>query len=156
MVTKKVESPADEARPAAEAASAAEPAGGRELEVQEKQELQAAEEQSHPGKHYVPYADIYETADSVYVVIEMPGVSRENLDITLDDNVLSVEGRIDVSNYASLRPVYTEYNVGHFSRSFRLPGTIDPDAINARVADGVLTLELGKHGGAKARRIPIQ
>ena len=87
--------------------------------------------------------------------MEIPGVDRDRLEIRLDDGVLSVEGHIDFANYAQLRPVYTEYNVGDFSRSFQLSGEFDPEAITATLVDGVLTLELVKHEKAKARRIPV-
>lgn len=145
-------------RSSSRALTAAEPAlhAAAELEAQEKKELTGPDEPSHPGRYFVPYADIYETADSLYVLIEMPGVAREGLDIELERNVLSVEGRVDFANYTNLRPVYTEYNVGHFSRRFRVPATVDAQGIKATLANGVLTLELSKSREAKARRIPVQ
>jgi HSP20 family protein len=55
----------------------------------------------------------------------MPGVSKDRVDVRVTNDVLSVEGRVDFSNYAGLQPVYTEYNVGNYARSFQLSSKID-------------------------------
>ena len=65
------------------------------------------------------------------------------------------EGRIDFSRYAEMEPVYTEYNIGHYSRKFSLSSKIDQQKISAEMADGVLTLTLPKAEEAKPRRIKI-
>ncbi len=127
----------------------------KELELQQKKELEAKQEKTVPGKYYVPATDIYETDGSLVVVMDMPGVEKRNLDIRLEKNVLSVEGRIDFSNYENLKPVYTEYNVGHFSRSFQISSQIDSGRISATINDGVLTLELPKAKEATPRRIEV-
>lgn len=139
----------------AKGTSVATQTSGEEVAVQEKRELDAAEEQQEPGRYYVPYTDIYETPESLMVVMEMPGVDREHLEVRLERDVLSVEGRIDFSKFADLRPVYTEYNIGNFSRSFKLTGPFDPDRITAQLSDGVLVLELERQEKAKPRRIPV-
>lgn len=126
------------------------------LTVQEKREFDRLEEPQSPGRYYVPDTDIFETSEALLVVMEMPGVTRDRLDVRLDRDVLTVEGRVDFGNYAELRPIYTEYNVGNFSRSFQLSGDFDPDGITATLADGVLTLELAKRESAKLRRIPVR
>lgn len=127
----------------------------QELRVQEKKELVGEEEQTVPTRYYVPYTDIYETEDALTVVMDMPGVGRDNLDVTVEKGVLTVEGRIELSNYKGLNPVYTEYNVGHFKRSFSLSNRIDQDNINAHMSDGVLTVVLPKVEEAKPRKIKI-
>ena len=105
----------------------------------------------------VPSTDIFETEGALTVVMEMPGVVKEHADITVEDNVLSVIGRIDFSKYDKLQPVYTEYNIGHFRRSFSLaPSSIDEHSITAEMEDGVLTLTLPKSKRAKARRIELK
>lgn len=127
----------------------------QEVELQSKQELETKGEATIPGRRYVPSTDIYETSESLIIVMEMPGVDRDDVAISLDKDVLSIEGRIDLSKYAELKPVYTEYNVGHFGRQFTLGRHVDRDDIKASVTDGVLTIELGKAKEAKARRIPV-
>ena len=92
----------------------------QEMAVREKKELTAKEEKTVPGRHYVPYADIYETDDALAVVLEMPGVEKKDLDVALENDVLRVDGRIDFTKYKDMEPVYTEYNVGHYARSFTL------------------------------------
>jgi HSP20 family molecular chaperone IbpA len=125
------------------------------LSVKEKKELQAEQEKTVPGKFFLPYTDIYETDNALVVVMEMPGVEKTDIDIKLDKNKLSVEGRIDFEIYKSYRPLYTEYNVGHFSRSFTLSSQIDTAAIEANVAEGVLTLNLPKVKEAAPSKITI-
>ena len=126
------------------------------LDKVEKKELEGKDEQTVPGKYYIPYTDIFETEGALTVVMEMPGVDRSDVAINVEKNVLSVEGRIQFSKYDNLKPVYTEYNIGHFSRSFTLSNQIDQHGIAAKVEDGVLTLTLPKAKEATARRIEIQ
>ena len=126
------------------------------LDKVEKKELEGKEEKTVPGKHYIPYTDIFETEDALMVVMEMPGVERSDVNIHVEKNVLSVEGRIQFSKYDTLKPVYTEYNIGHFSRSFALSNEIDQQGITAKVDDGVLALTLPKVKEATTRRIEIQ
>jgi len=95
------------------------------LEVQEKKELVSKEEKTVPARYFVPTTDIFETADALTVVMELPGVGKEALDINIENDVLRVEGRIDYAKYEGMDPLYTEYNVGHFARSFTLSNKID-------------------------------
>jgi HSP20 family molecular chaperone IbpA len=87
--------------------------------------------------------------------MEMPGVDKAAIDIRLEKGVLTVTGNIDSSKYAALQPIYSEYNVGNFVRSFTVSTKIDSDAISATVADGVLTVRLPKAAEAVAKRIAI-
>ena len=127
-----------------------------ELTLQEKKELTAAEERTEAGKFYSPHADIHETTDSVVVTMEVPGVGKSDIDIRLDSGVLTVTGTIDSKQYESLKPIYSEYNVGNFVRSFTVSTKIDSDAISASVADGVLTVRLPKAKQALPKRIAIR
>ena len=130
-------------------------APAQELTVRDKKELVSKEEKTVPGRHYIPYADIYETNDALCVVMEMPGVERTNLNVALENDVLRVDGQIDFSKYEGMEPVYTEYNIGHFTRSFALSSKIDQERISAQLDDGVLTLTLPKAQEAQPRRISI-
>ena len=128
----------------------------QELAVREKQELAAKGEKTIPGQFYVPYTDVYETDEALTVLMEMPGVAREAVDITLENDTLRVEGKIDFSKYQGMDPVYTEYNIGHYTRSFALSSKVDRDQISADLQDGVLTLTLPKAAEARPRRIQIK
>ena len=68
---------------------------------------------------------------------------------------LRVDGQIDFSKYEGMEPVYTEYNIGHYTRSFTLSNKIDQERISAQLDDGVLTLTLPKAQEAQPRRISI-
>ena len=87
--------------------------------------------------------------------MEMPGVEKNDINVALENDVLRVDGQIDFSKYEGMEPVYTEYNVGHYTRSFTLSSKIDQERISAQLDDGVLTLTLPKAKEAQPRRISI-
>ena len=122
---------------------------------QEKKELAAAEERTEAGKFYSPYTDISESENEVLVTMEVPGVDKAAIDIQLEKNVLTINANIDSRKYEDLEPIYTEYNVGNFVRSFTLSTKIDSTKIAASVADGVLTVRLPKAAEALPKRIEI-
>ena len=142
----------------------AQPKAKKGTTMVEKQELSVREKEGAgrrrrrktiPGRYYVPYADIYETDDVLAVVLEMPGVERKDLNVALENDVLRVDGQIDFSKYKEMEPVYTEYNIGHYARSFTLSNKVDQDKISANLEDGVLTLTLPKAKAAQPRKIAI-
>jgi HSP20 family molecular chaperone IbpA len=130
-------------------------ADNKPLEVQEKKELVGKGEKTVPARYYVPNTDIRETENALLVVMEVPGVDRKEIDIKVEEDTLSVEARIDYSKYEGMKPLYTEYNVGHFTRQFALSHMIDQQQIGATLNDGVLTLTLKKMQQAQPRRIDI-
>ena len=130
-------------------------ASAQELAVREKKELVTKEEKTVPGRYYVPYADIYDTDDALCVVMEMPGVEKKDLNVALENAVLRVDGQINFSKYEGMEPVYTEYNIGHYARSFTLSNKVDQERISAQLDDGVLTLTLPKAKEAQPRRISV-
>jgi HSP20 family protein len=130
-------------------------ASGRELQLQQKREVEKKQETTVPARLFLPTADIFETERSLTVVLEMPGVKKENIDVNVDDGILKIDGKIDFSKYEGLRPVYTEYNIGHYTRSFRLSSAIDQTKISAEMKDGVLTVVLPKSERAQPRRIDV-
>jgi HSP20 family protein len=126
----------------------------QELSTRGKQEL-TREEQTRPGRTFVPEVDIYETADSLWLWADMPGVDEQSIDINVANGVLAIEGRVSLKDYDNLSPVYTEYNVGNYARRFTLSNEIDTERIKARMTNGVLELELPKSERAKPRRISV-
>jgi HSP20 family protein len=131
-------------------------AGQQELQVQQKREVDKGQEATTPMRAFMPNADIFETEDALTLVLEMPGVDRDNIDISVENGVLTVEGKINLGKYEGLQPVYGEYNVGPYRRSFRISSQIDQDKINAEMRDGVITLVLPKAEEAKPRRIEVR
>jgi HSP20 family protein len=132
-----------------------EDAVSQELQVQEKREVEKKQEATVPARTFVPATDIFESAESLTIVMEMAGVDKKHLDVSVEDGVLNVEGRLDFSKYEGMQPIYTEYNIGHYRRSFSLSGKVDQGRITAQMKDGVLTLVLPKVEEAKPRRIAI-
>ena len=131
-------------------------ASAQELQVQKKREVDKKEETTIPVRVFLPNADIYETPNELKVVLEMPGIEKNNVEINLEDGVLHVEGRLDLSKYGGLQPLYTEYNVGHYSRSFQLSSRINQSKIAAEMKNGVLSLTLPKVEEAKPRTIRLK
>ncbi|WP_342241885.1 Hsp20/alpha crystallin family protein [Inquilinus sp. OTU3971] len=131
-------------------------ASKQELQVQQKREVEKKQESTTPTRSFLPVTDIFETDQSLTVVLEIPGVTRDNIDVGIENDLLKIEGRIDHSTYEELRPVYTEYNIGHYVRSFQISSKIDQTAISAELKDGVLTLTLPKAEKAKPRRIEVK
>ncbi len=130
-------------------------AHNKPLEVQEKKEVVGKGEKTVPARYFVPNTDIRETEDALLVVMEVPGVARDKVDIRVEEDTLFVEAHIDPSQYEGMEPLYTEYNVGHFARRFALGHAIDQQQIGATLNDGILTLTLKKMQHAKPRRIEI-
>jgi len=127
----------------------------QELQVQQKREVEKKQEPTAPARAFLPATDIFETEAALTIVMEMPGTDKGNLDVSVEDGVLYVEGRVNFDNYDGLQPVYTEYNIGHYRRSFQLSNKIDQSKISAEMKDGVLTLVLPKAAEAKPRRIAV-
>jgi len=125
------------------------------LEVQEKKEVVSKDEKTVPTRHYVPTTDIFETDDALMVVMELPGVEKQAIEVNVENDVLRIDARIDFTKYEGLEPLYTEYNIGHFARSFSLSNKIDQQQISAQLEDGVLTLMLKKASEAQPRRIAV-
>ncbi|MEX2352944.1 MAG: Hsp20/alpha crystallin family protein, partial [Gammaproteobacteria bacterium] len=109
---------------------------GKEVKGKDKQPVNPEGEMTHSGRYYQPATDIYEMEDRLVVVMDVPGVKKEDLAITVEEDVLSVDARIDLNKYKDLAPVYTEYSVGHFYRRFTLSNTINDQNIIAQVKNG--------------------
>jgi HSP20 family protein len=127
----------------------------QELQVQQKREVESKQEATIPARVFVPATDIFETDEALTVILEMPGVDKDKVDVKVENDVLKIEGWIDFSRYEGLQPVYTEYNIGNYARSFQLSSKIDQDRISAELRDGVMTLVLPKSEKAKPRKIAV-
>ena len=127
----------------------------QELQVQQKREVDKKPESTIPARRFLPVTDIFETGDELKVILEMPGVDKESVDVRVENDVLTIEGQVDFTKYQGLTPLYTEYNVGNYARSFQLSSKIDQERIGAELKDGVITLVLPKAEKAKSRKIQV-
>jgi HSP20 family protein len=105
---------------------------------------------------YVPATDIYERNDRIIVLIDLPGVSEKDVDIDLEDNVLTIKGTTHIVRQEGVDRLYQEFCEGRFERTFTLSADIDRTGIKAKMKNGVLRLELSKAEKAKPQKIAIQ
>ena len=125
----------------------------QELTVRERQEVKG--EQTRPGRTYIPDVDIFETPESLWLSVDLPGVDETSVQVNLSNGVLSIDGQVALKDYDELRPRYTEYGIGNFARRFSVSTEVDTSRIAGRMRNGVLELELPKTERAKPRQIPI-
>lgn len=103
-----------------------------------------------------PAVDIYEENNALYVVADLPGVPRDGLHVEVNDNVLSIEGEINLDMPEGMTAIYAEVRGQRFARRFTLSHEIDSEAIEARLDNGVLNVRLPKKETHRPRRIEIQ
>ena len=127
----------------------------QEVQVQQKREVEKERESTIPARRYLPVTDIFETDQALTVTLEMPGVDKNSVDVRVENDVLSIEGQVNLSKYQGLAPLYIEYNVGHYARSFQLSSKIEQDGITAEFKDGIMTVMLPKAEKAKPRRVAV-
>lgn len=131
----------------------------RDLQIQETEKREVAEndaERTRDRLAFVPRADIYEADDEIVVVADVPGVDENTVDITLENNVLTINGYVEPEEPEGHSLAYTEYRVGDYQRAFSLSDQIDREGIKATVKDGVLRLHLPKVTEAKVKKIAIK
>jgi len=126
-----------------------------ELKVQEKQIVQQDNEETKPEKYFVPAVDIFETDELVTVIAEMPGVKNTGVDVSLEDDVLTIRGNRGNEEIDG-RLILHEYESGSYLRRFTMAETIDRDKICASMTGGLLKVELPKAAPAQPRRIEVQ
>ncbi len=128
----------------------------QELKVQQKQEVQHSGETTKPEKYFVPAVDIFETEKQVTVVAEMPGVAGEGVDISLEDDVLTIRGSKLPEEQTNARILLQEYETGHYLRRFTVSEAIAQEKIEASMNDGLLTVVLPKTTPAQPRKIEVK
>jgi len=105
---------------------------------------------------FVPRTDIYENRDGLVVLADMPGVDEKNVEIHVENRVLTISGRVEDEEVARHRLAWQEYEAGDYERSFTLSNEVDVDRIEATVKQGMLRLVLPKAEAAKPRKIEVR
>jgi len=109
-----------------------------------------------PDSYFVPATDVYETADELTLVAEMPGIRPDGLTVTVEDNVLVIRGVPGREEGAGGEVLLEEFTAGEFYRAFQLPADYDTEKTEASLRQGVLTLRLPKSERLKPRRIEVK
>jgi HSP20 family molecular chaperone IbpA len=126
-----------------------------ELIMTDRNELAAGKSESHACP-VAPAIDVFEEASGITLLADMPGVSRDALDVKLDGDTLTVEGRVELELPADMRAVWAEVQAPRFRRIFTLSRELDSSRIDASLKDGVLTLRVPKQAHAQPRRIEVK
>ena len=128
----------------------------KEMKVQEKAEVERNSEPTKPAKQFVPAVDIFESAEAVTLLADMPGVSKEGVDIKLEEGILTLKGTAVEHVTEGRRELLREYEVGDFNRRFTISEAIDQNKISASIANGVLKVVLPKVKPVQPRKIEVR
>jgi HSP20 family protein len=128
----------------------------RTMQVADQEEITNEDlERTRERQCFVPRTDIYETEHEMVVITDVPGVDQDSIEITLENNILTIEAYSLHNPYSEFDLVYSEYTPGDFQRSFRISSEIDGDKIEASVNHGALRMRLPKKDIAKTKKIKV-
>jgi len=105
---------------------------------------------------FIPAVDILEDANNLYLYADMPGADDKGVNITLENDVLTIEAQVDGVSFEKHNTTYTEYGIGDYHRAFTLNEAFERDKIEAKMKNGVLSIVLPKAEAVKTRSIPIK
>ncbi len=106
---------------------------------------------------FQPLVDIFEDKDAIFVRAELPGVKADDVNINVENNVLTLTGERKLDNDENREGYHRiERAYGNFTRSFQLPNTVDAQHIEASLTDGVLSLRLPRRAETQPRRIEVK
>jgi HSP20 family protein len=120
----------------------------------QNQRLSRREVTRSQERYVTPPVDIYETAGGLVVKADLPGVEKDNLDLGVENNLLTI--RAKPSHASAGEPIYREYELVSYFRQFELNEKVDQSKISAELKHGVLTLQLPKAEEAKPRKIEVR
>lgn len=110
---------------------------------------------AEPQVVFTPPIDIFETDEGLVLLADLPGVSAETLELQVQDNKLTLFGRVTPDMPEGARLLHQEYQVGHFLRSFILSDEVDHERISAKLNQGVLEVLLPRLKRSEPRRIHV-
>jgi HSP20 family protein len=103
----------------------------------------------------IPAVDICEDAEGITLIADMPGVSRNRLDIQIDGDNLSIDGEASIEMPEDMEAMYADIRATHYRRSFTLSRELETGKISAQMKDGVLTLKIPKRAELQPRKIEV-
>ncbi|MFA5516097.1 MAG: Hsp20/alpha crystallin family protein [Desulfuromonadales bacterium] len=115
--------------------------------------LTGREETRNAGRFIRPAVDIWETEEGLKLVADIPGVTKDGLNVDIDQGILTIEGKTGENRQGEA--IFREFDLVSYYRQFQLPGEVDTEKIAAELKNGVLVLQLPKLEAAKPRRIEI-
>ncbi len=128
----------------------------KEVAVEKKSDTKRSAELTRDLPVFVPDVDIYEKDDAILLLCDMPGVDEQHVDITLENDVLTLTGYQDTAEPEKATLLLRGYTSGIFQRSFTLSAEVARDKISARINQGVLNVALPKAEQAKPRKIAVE
>jgi HSP20 family protein len=124
----------------------------KEMKTREGSEMQPRSEQD---VFLRPAGEIYEDGHEITVKADMPGVSRDRLQVQVDGNNLAIEGQAAIDMPEGMEALHADVRTTRFRRSLTLSNELDPGTINAEMKDGLLTLHLPKRAELQPRKIEV-
>lgn len=103
-----------------------------------------------------PAIDVFENEDGIVLRADLPGVSKESLDVRVEGETLTIAGRVSLGEAKTLGSVYAEVRVADYRRELVLSRDLDSARIDAAIKDGVLQVRVPKLEAARPRRIPVR
>jgi HSP20 family protein len=100
--------------------------------------------------------DVYETGDAFVVKAFMPGLTADDLQINVQEQIVTIHGEPKAENPEGMRPLLQERWIGAFTRTFTLPVSVEPDKVEAELMNGVLNVTLPKSEASKPRKIQVR
>ena len=127
---------------------------GQEMAKKQETTPSQREETRTLGRILTPAVDIYESEDTISLVADMPGVTNEGLDISLEKGVLTLNGAVSIESRG--KPLLREFSSANYYRQFKISEHIDADKTTANLSKGVLKLDIPKAESAKPKKIAIK
>ncbi len=104
----------------------------------------------------VPEVDVFENETGITLLVDMPGVSRDRMEVNVDGEGLSISGNMSIPVPDGMKPLYADVHAHRYQRNFTLSHELDMDSIDANLKNGVLTLRIPKREKHKPRKIEVR
>ncbi|MBT3049200.1 MAG: Hsp20/alpha crystallin family protein [Candidatus Thiodiazotropha sp.] len=121
-----------------------------------KHDLQTRQHRELPQRSIRPAVDIFEDESGITLKADLPGVTREGLDIQVDKETLSIDGKAEIEMPEAMQAVYADVRATRYQRSFSLSSELEGDKAEASLKDGVLSLRIPKREQYQPRKIEIR